>query len=170
MSVYEKIDKALQSQKMSRRQLALKAGIPPSTLQSVMERQRNITYEMLKKIADALFLRLAYLVDDGPEETFSFSYNYDGESLPEDFGAPLYKTNFFKNLVSVMWYSGYKLEYIEGKYLFTGKHDQYTVEEPEIESLLDNFSDFIEWSCAKFENGIRESMATGAKETPTKKE
>lgn len=168
MSVYEKIDKALQNQKMSRRQLALKAGIPPSTLQSVMERQRNITYEMLRKIADALYLRISYLVDDGPDETFSYSYNYSGEPLPADFGAPLYKTNYFKNFVSIMWSSGYKIEYIDGKYLFTGKHSQYVIEESDAEGLFNSFSDFVEWSCAKFENGIREDMKV--REKPGSKE
>ena len=49
MTMTEKIDSIIQSKKMSRRQLAIKAGIPPSSLQSAMERGKNLSLEMLEK-------------------------------------------------------------------------------------------------------------------------
>lgn len=54
MTVYEKIDKARDERGLSRRKLAQLAGIPPSTLQSMMERRRGLTVEAISKIATAL--------------------------------------------------------------------------------------------------------------------
>ena len=54
MTVVERIDSIIQARKLSRRKLAIKAGIPPSSLQSAMERGRNISFEMIEKIAAAL--------------------------------------------------------------------------------------------------------------------
>lgn len=54
MTIVEQIDFLLQERGMSRRQLAIKAKIPPSSLQSAMERGHNISLDMLEKIANAL--------------------------------------------------------------------------------------------------------------------
>lgn len=55
MTVAERIDKILQEKKMSRRKLAQLADIPPSTLQSAMERGGdNFSYYMIAAIAKAL--------------------------------------------------------------------------------------------------------------------
>lgn len=62
MNVVERIDKILSDKTMSRRELAKKAGIPASTLQSAMQRGKNISYEMLQKIADALDVDINYLM------------------------------------------------------------------------------------------------------------
>lgn len=56
MNVCERIDAILVERKMSRRQLAIAADIPPSTLQSVLARGHGITFEMLMKITQALEL------------------------------------------------------------------------------------------------------------------
>ena len=48
------IDAFLRQRGKSRRQLAIEAGIPPSTLQSALERKRTFSVEMLQKIAAAL--------------------------------------------------------------------------------------------------------------------
>lgn len=62
MTVTERIDNLLKSRKMSRRQLAIAAGIPPSSLQSVMSRGRNMTIEMLLAISGVLDISAAYLL------------------------------------------------------------------------------------------------------------
>lgn len=62
MTVTERIDNLLKSRKMSRRQLAIAAGIPPSSLQSAMSRGRNMTIEMLLAISGVLDISAAYLL------------------------------------------------------------------------------------------------------------
>lgn len=54
METYENIDKELAKRELSRRKLASAVGIPPSTFQSMMERKRGITLELLKRISDFL--------------------------------------------------------------------------------------------------------------------
>lgn len=63
MNVVERIDKILSDKTISRRELAKRAGIPASTLQSAMQRGKNISYEMLQKIADALDVDTSYLMN-----------------------------------------------------------------------------------------------------------
>lgn len=63
METYETIDRELEKRGMSRRKLALAIGIPPSTFQSMMERKRGMTVELLKKIADALGMSFYSLAD-----------------------------------------------------------------------------------------------------------
>lgn len=50
----EKIDALIAERGISRRQLAKNAGISPSTLQSVFERNRDISVSMLEKICNSL--------------------------------------------------------------------------------------------------------------------
>lgn len=54
MTTVQRIDYILQSRGMSRRQLAISAKIPPSSLQSAMTRSKSMTVDMLMAIADAL--------------------------------------------------------------------------------------------------------------------
>ena len=63
METYENIDNELEKRGMSRRKLAISIGIPPSTFQSMMERKRGMTLELLKKIADALGMSIYSLAD-----------------------------------------------------------------------------------------------------------
>lgn len=63
METYENIDRELEKRGMSRRKLAISIGVPPSTFQSMMERKRGITLELLKKIADALGMSIYSLAD-----------------------------------------------------------------------------------------------------------
>lgn len=51
MNAFERIDHWLNENHMSRRQLAIKAGIPPSTFQSAMERRNKMSDRMLRAIA-----------------------------------------------------------------------------------------------------------------------
>lgn len=71
MAVADRIDTILQERGLSRRQLAIKAGIPPSSLQSALERGHNITLETLQKIAAAL--DMGFMVKkDGEVEFYEF--------------------------------------------------------------------------------------------------
>ena len=69
MTVCERIDALLREKNMSRRQLAIKAGIAPSSLQSAMQRNTTISLDMLFPISEVLnvdveFLDTGYSPDD----------------------------------------------------------------------------------------------------------
>lgn len=57
------IDTILQHKNMSRRQLAKAASIPPSSLQSALERGKNISADMLQKIADVLQVPVELIIN-----------------------------------------------------------------------------------------------------------
>ncbi len=63
METYENIDRELEKRGMSRRKLALAIDVPPSTFQSMMERKRGMTIELLRKIAGALGVSVYTLAD-----------------------------------------------------------------------------------------------------------
>ena len=54
MTIVEKIDVILKERGLSRRQIAIKANIPPSTFQSAMQRNGSMNYMMIQKVARAL--------------------------------------------------------------------------------------------------------------------
>lgn len=54
MTTTERIDYILKSRGMSRRQLAIAAKIPPSSLQSAMTKGKSMSLDMLLHIAEAL--------------------------------------------------------------------------------------------------------------------
>ncbi len=62
MSITERIDALLTERGMSRRQLAVAAGIPTSSFQAAMARGRNMTVEVLQAVAKALDVSPAYLL------------------------------------------------------------------------------------------------------------
>lgn len=64
MTVCETIDCLLEKKHMSRRQLAIAAGIPPSTLQSALSRNKEISLDMLEKLAQALNVSVASLLPE----------------------------------------------------------------------------------------------------------
>lgn len=64
MTVCETIDCLLEKKHMSRRQLAIAAGIPPSTLQSALSRNKEISLDMLEKLAQALNVSIAALMPE----------------------------------------------------------------------------------------------------------
>lgn len=68
MTIAERVDHILQERKMSRRQLAKLAGIPPSSLQSAMERGRNLSIEMIQKLSLALGVNIEDLLGLSQEE------------------------------------------------------------------------------------------------------
>lgn len=71
MTSAERIDAILKERGMSRRQLALKAKIPPSSLQSAIERNKTISLEMQEKIAGALEVHVYELLGDDERLLFS---------------------------------------------------------------------------------------------------
>ncbi len=62
MNIAENIDSILLEKKWSRRKLAQEAGIPPSTLQSAMERNKDYSIVTLQKIAVALNVPIGQLI------------------------------------------------------------------------------------------------------------
>ena len=54
MTTTERIDYILKSRGMSRRQLAIAAKIPPSSLQSAMTKGKSMSLDMLLRISEAL--------------------------------------------------------------------------------------------------------------------
>lgn len=64
MHITEKLDELLKARNMSRRQAAIKAGIPPSSFQSAMQRNGSMSVDMLQKIADVLDVSLSELLGD----------------------------------------------------------------------------------------------------------
>ncbi len=93
MTVFEYIDTILKKKKMSRRKLALEAGIPPSTLQSAFERNGNISYNMLFDI-----LRVLLTPEEMNEFIKLYSYEDDIELIdnPDDIDCKLF-TEFESN-------------------------------------------------------------------------
>ena len=84
MTTCEKIDSILSEKGMSRRQLAIKAGIPPSSLQSALSRNKGLSLDMLFPISEVLKLDVEELVsnsldsldslDEPPEVKKKFAY------------------------------------------------------------------------------------------------
>lgn len=88
MTVIERIDALLKERGMSRRRLAKDANIPPSTLQSAMERGKNISVDMLSQIADALDVSLFFLTygRNITENDVEEYLRYEKESIAEKRG------------------------------------------------------------------------------------
>lgn len=61
MTVCERIDTILKDRGMSRRKLAIKAGIAPSSFQSAMARNTSLSLDMLIPISDVLGISVEYL-------------------------------------------------------------------------------------------------------------
>lgn len=72
MTICERVDAILAERGMSRRKLAIKAGIPPSSFQSAMARNKNLSLDMLFPISDVLGISVTDLAG---EETPSIPDN-----------------------------------------------------------------------------------------------
>lgn len=92
MTISEKIDKLLEERNMSRRQLAFKAGISPSTLQSALSRNKTISVETLQKICLALEISLGSLLGypDDIAESIAMQTPKDQVELDESGRAKFY--------------------------------------------------------------------------------
>lgn len=67
MDIYEKIDRLLDSSGISRRQLAIKACIPPSMLQTALSRKKGLSLLNIQKIANVLGVPVHQLLDIEPQ-------------------------------------------------------------------------------------------------------
>ena len=83
MTPCERIDQILSEIKMSRRQLALKAGIAPSTLQSAMQRNKGLSLEILFKISEVLGYDVEFLQTG--ESRKSYIEYLSGDELDEEY-------------------------------------------------------------------------------------
>lgn len=70
MTTVERIDAILKDRKISRRQLAISAQIPPSSLQSAMERNKPLSFEMQEKISSALNVSVYEVLGDDERALF----------------------------------------------------------------------------------------------------
>lgn len=81
MTTVQRLDAILKSRGMSRRQAAIAAKIPPSTLQSAMERGKNISVDMLQSIANALEVPIGELL--GMSDVDAFIAEFDEKTQAE---------------------------------------------------------------------------------------
>ena len=85
MTPTEKIDALIKARGLSRRKVAIMANIPPSTLQSAIERNKNLSTDMLRKIAIALDVSLSDLLWDGegliPDDTIMLMVGQNGTEI-----------------------------------------------------------------------------------------
>ena len=68
MNVFDRIDNWIKSNNTSRRQLAIKSGISPSTLQSIMERRKTISLDVLIPISKTMGIPSEILLDPESHE------------------------------------------------------------------------------------------------------
>jgi len=108
MTPTEKIDQIIKERNISRRKLAIKAKIPPSTLQSAMERNKNLSLEMLQEIANALEVPITELLETDQKVTSMLSELKQGldvinnlYGLDDDQGRELRKrvVNFYEDTI-----------------------------------------------------------------------
>ena len=72
MTVFDRIDKWLDENGVSRRKLAIKAKLPPSSLQSALTRRKKMSFEMLDALARAMQVSVDYLMYGSTEEDLAF--------------------------------------------------------------------------------------------------
>lgn len=115
MNTIERIDFLIKRSGLSRRKLAIKANIPPSSLQSAMERG-NMKMEMLEKIARAFGISPADLYDwsndSGERQRVDrIDDSYMESCLFDEFDSDAIE-GFLKTLLSF----GYVTSYIDGNF------------------------------------------------------
>ena len=81
MNETELIDAVLFAKKMSRRQLAKQSKIPVSSLQSALERGKNISLDMLNKISNTLDLPISFFTFSSPFNDFELLDSFRGVIL-----------------------------------------------------------------------------------------
>ena len=70
MTTAEQIDALIKERGLSRRQLAIDAEIPPSSLQPAIERNKNIPFQMLEKIVSTLGISIFEVLGDEERKLF----------------------------------------------------------------------------------------------------
>lgn len=82
MTLTERIDAIIKERGLSRRKVAILAQIPPSTFQSAMERNKNMSVDMLEKVAQALDISLSDLYYSTTAQQALFSHMQSNPSTP----------------------------------------------------------------------------------------
>lgn len=80
-NVTGRIDGILKERGMSRRQLAIEAGIPPSSFQAAMARGKNMTVDMLQAVSGTLNVPISYFFSDDPTLDATLFTRSDKEML-----------------------------------------------------------------------------------------
>ena len=76
MNLLENLDRLMQQNNLSRRQLAKEVGLPPSTISSWYYRgYENITLKVLLKLANYFNISIEELVNKKPAQELTFSSN-----------------------------------------------------------------------------------------------
>ena len=88
-TVCERVDRLSKEKGLSRRQLAILAKISPSTLQSAMQRNKNLSLDLLFPISDVLGVDIHEL---------QYGYPLETTELPEEM--PNYKLTDFEKCLS----------------------------------------------------------------------
>ena len=96
MTPCERIDNILKSRNMSRRKLAIQAGIAPSSLQSAMERNGTLSLDMLFPISDILNVSVQFLAEGADS-----SYASDEELEEYEKSYSDYKPNKEKSIARI---------------------------------------------------------------------
>lgn len=112
MTAAQKIDKLLKDKGLSRRQLAIKAEIPPSTLQSALERNKEIPLSMLTSVSDALGVNIYYVIGDDELQHFGGEgvevFNAASQIAQEE------SELLFRGLSAFMTLNSYTVSLVEG--------------------------------------------------------
>lgn len=69
MTIFDRIDIWLTANKVSRRQLAIAAGLPPTSLQSVLTRRKTLSHDMLDALSSAMGVSADYLLRGAPSNS-----------------------------------------------------------------------------------------------------
>ena len=73
MDLANRIDELLKERGLSRRQAAIRAGIPPSSFQSAMQRNGNMTVDMIEKISSVLNCKISDILSPTQEAEIVFA-------------------------------------------------------------------------------------------------
>ena len=137
MDMYDKIDAILAEKKMSRRQLALAAGISENTLSGAFRRRtKNFSMDNVMKIANVLGVPFTDLISiewADPEDRLFVGM---AEKLPDN---RIVMSDRHAGLCDVVKYKGYYLEqYNDGKFsMMTPEGSLYTISQDDVETVMD---------------------------------
>lgn len=94
MTVCERIDSILKARNMSRRKLAIEAGIPPSSFQSAMQRNKELSMDMLMPISQVLEVDPFFLLDGIESLPTPDPHMLEVSKMLEEWSYYFFKLNF----------------------------------------------------------------------------
>ena len=89
MNIFDRIDIWLTENKVSRRRLAIDAGLPPSSLQSVLTRRGTLPHTMLDALSRTMGVTADYLLRGDRVNDITGAWINAEERLPKKSGAYL---------------------------------------------------------------------------------